>query len=216
MSEKSAGRRRPTGAEATRAFRFPIGLEMIEGENYRQREGYDVAYLKDEECPRYQYTVALSADSLGRAFVELAALLPAEVRVVLEIPGGKERGHDLCEVWTGPPRDRDLFVRAFREHEKLFANDGLVGFGAVSPDGLSELFLDEHKLIYFFTRDMDGPDAVLARLGVPAVPTVRHFSELGHVHMSLCGKGEGEPYWEVAEELTRTLGLECEETKEYS
>ena len=83
MNEKSAGRRRPAGAGATRAFRFPIGLEMIEGENYTQREGYDVAYLKDEECPRYQYTVALSADSAGGAFVELAALLPAEVRVVL-------------------------------------------------------------------------------------------------------------------------------------
>ena len=146
----------------------------------------------------------------------LAELLPEKVRVVLEVPGGEDRGRDVCDVWTGPPTDRGLFARAFREHERLFVHDGLVGYGAVSPDGLTELFLDEHKLIYFFTRDMDGPDAVLARLGVPTVATVRHFSELGHVHSSLCGKGDGEPYWEVAEELRRTLGLEWEETKEYS
>lgn len=200
----------------SRAFSFPIGLEMIEGENYRQREGCDVTYLKDEELPRYQYTVVLGADSVGGAFLELANLLPAEVRVVLEVPGGEERGRDVCEVWTGPTTARDLFVNAFREHERLFVHDGLVGYGAVSADGLTELFLDEHKLIYFFTRDMDGPDAVLARLGVPAAKRVRHFSELGHVHTSLCGKGEGEPYWEVAEELRRTFGLEWEETKEYS
>ncbi|MHC4250141.1 MAG: hypothetical protein ACYS9X_13515 [Planctomycetota bacterium] len=216
VNEGPGGLRRPAAPRDSRAFRFPIGLDMLEGENYRQREGYDVSYLKDEELPRYQYTVAVGADSVGRAFLELAGCLPEEVRVVLEVPGGEERGRDVCEVWTGPPTRRDLFVRAFREHERLFVHDGLVGYGAVSADRLTELFLDEHKLIYFFTRDMDGPDAVLARLGVPALPRVRHFSELGHVHTSLCGKGEGEPYWEVAEELGRALGLEWEETKEYS
>ena len=216
VNDEPGGRRRSAPVRDARAFCFPIGLEMMEGENYRQRESYDVSYLKDEELPRYQYTVALGADSVGRAFLELATCLPGKVRVVLEVPGGEESGRDVCEVWTGPPTERDLFVRAFRRHERLFVHDGLVGFGAVSADGLTELFLDEHKLIYLFTRDMDGPDAALARLGVPTVPMVRHFSELGHVHTSLCGKGEGEPYWEVAEELRRTLGLEWEETKEYS
>jgi hypothetical protein len=199
-----------------RAFRFPLGLEMMEGENYRQREGYDVSYLKDEELPRYQYTVALGSDSVGEAFAELAERLPDEVRVVLEVPGGEERGRDVCEVWTGPLTSRERFICAFRDHERLFVHDGLIGYGAVSPDGLTELFLDEHKLIYFFTRDMDDPDEVLSRLGVPSVPRIRHFSELGHVHTSLCAKGEGEAYWEAAEELRRALDLEWEETKEYS
>jgi hypothetical protein len=207
VNEEPGGHRRTPPVRGARAFRFPIGLEMIEGENYRQREGYDVTYLKDEELPRYQYTVALGADSVGGAFLELAALLPPEVRVVLEVPGGEDRGRDVCEVWTGPTTSRDLFISAFRGHERLLVHDGLVGYGAVSSDGLTELFLDEHKLIYFFTRDMDAPEAVLARLGVPTVKTVRHFSELGHVHMSLCGKGEGEAYWEVAEKLRRTFGL---------
>ena len=199
-----------------RSFEYPIGIEMIEGENYRQREGYEVVYLKDEELPRYQYTVAVSADSVGEAFRRLAGCLPGLVCVVLEVPGGEHDGRDVCEVWTGPPVKGDLLLRAFREHERLFVHDGLVGFGAVSEDGLSEVFLDEHKLIFVYTRDMDGPDAALAGLGVPAVSRLRHFSELGHVHTSLCGKGKGKPYWEVAEDLRRTLGLEWEETKEYS
>jgi hypothetical protein len=216
VNEEPGGRRRAGVPGTGRAFRFPLGLEMIEGENYRQREGYDVAYLKDEELPRYQYTVALSAESVGEAFRRLAEVLPEKVCVVLEVPGAERGGRDVCEVWTSPRVDRARFLEAFREHERLFVHDGLVGFGAVSSDGLTELFLDEHKLIYFYSRDMDGPDGVLSGLGVPAVPTVRHFSELGHIHSSLCAKGDGEAYWVVAEELKRKLELEWEETKEYS
>ena len=54
VNEEPVEHRRAPPLREARAFRFPIGLEMIEGENYRQREGYDVTYLKDEELPRYQ------------------------------------------------------------------------------------------------------------------------------------------------------------------
>lgn len=72
---------------APRPFRYPVGVEMIEGENYRQREGYDVIYLKDDEFPRYQYTICAGADRTGEVFRGLAGLLPEKVRGVLEIPG---------------------------------------------------------------------------------------------------------------------------------
>ena len=104
---------------------------------------------------------------------------------------------------------------AFRTHERVFVHDGMVAVGAVSTGGAMEVFLDEHKLIYFYAPDMSGPEEVLARLAIPARPALRHFSELGHVHVSLAGAGEGVSYREVADRLLRELGLELEETREY-
>ena len=215
--------RSPSGTRrspAPRPFRYPVGVEMIEGENYRQREGYDVIYLKDDDSPRYQYTIAAGADRTAEVFGALAGLLPEKVRGVLEIPGeppGPDGdGRDCCDVWMGPPVERAALTGAFDSHERLFAHDGMVGIGAVSPDGTTEVFLDEHKLIYFYAPEMDGADEALAALGIPARSVVRHFSELGHVHTSLSSKGAGEVYWEVADDLKRTLGLEWEETKKYT
>ena len=201
-------------------FRFPVGIDMIEGENYRQREGYDVIYLEDDDSPRYQYTVAAGADRTAEVFRALAGLLSEEVRVVLEIPGrlpGSDEGDgEVCEVWTSGPVPSRALLAAFDSHERLFVHDGMVGLGAVSRDGTTEIFLDEHKLMYFHAPEMDAADAVLAGLGLAARRSVRHFSELSHVHTSLASKGAGEPYRKVAEELKGTLGLEWEETKEYS
>jgi hypothetical protein len=203
------------GAEAC-AFRFPEGIEMIEGENYRQREGHDAIYLQDEEASRYQYTIAVSADRAAAVFRALAGLLTGSVCAVLEIPGPGEGHDDVCEVWSGKPAPREALLRAFADHERLFVHDGMIGFGAVSPDARMELFLDEHKLLYFYTPEMDEVDRVLDALGIPALRAVRHFSELGHVHVSLASRDAGEPGWEAVEKLKRRLGLEWEESKEYS
>jgi len=209
----SAGREDPGG------FRFPLGVELVEGENYRQRQGYDVVYLKDDETPRYQYTIAVSTASVADVFRRLAVLLGREVRAVLEIPGQDESAHEVCDVWMGRLVPREKFMRAFEAHEKLFVHDGMVGFGAISADGLRELFIDDHKLIYYYTPNMEEADKALAELALAPRNRLRHFSELAHVHVSLSGKGRkrrGEAYWEVAEELKRSLGLEWEESKEYS
>jgi hypothetical protein len=197
-------------------FRFPIGVDMIEGENYRQREGYDVIYLKDEETPRYQYTLAVSADRAAQVFERLCGLLPDEVRAVLEVPGPDDSAREICEVWMSGEVSAGQILEAFRKHALLFIHDGMVGFGAVSVDGLRELFMDEHKLIYYYAPDMEEADAMLADIGLRPLKVVRHFSELGHVHVSLSGKEAGEAYWEVAEELKKSLGLEWEESKEYT
>jgi hypothetical protein len=213
---EGTGRRRGSRRPSRRRFRFPLGVELFEGENYRQREGYEIVYLKDDELPRYQYTIAVSAHRTGEVFRRLASLLAAKVRVVLETPGTDGSDREVCDVWMSRPVTRGAFLRAFSAHERLFVHDGMVGFGAVDPDGARELFLDEHKLLYFYAPDMDGADAVLAELGLPALEVVRHFSELGHVHVSLSAKGRGESYWDAAEELHGRLRLEWEESREYS
>jgi hypothetical protein len=197
-------------------FRFPIGVEMIEGENYRQREGYDVIYLKDEDAPRYQYTIAVSAHRAAKVFVRFLRLLPDDVRAVLEVPGPEESNREICDVWMSRSISRSKLLRAFLDHQRLFVHDGMVGFGAISTDGMTELFMDEHKLIYYYAPDMDRADRALRELCLPGLPVVRHFSELGHIHVSLSGKQAGEAYWEAAERLKKSLGLDWEESKEYT
>ena len=199
-----------------REFVFPTGVQMAEGENYRQREGYDVTYLKDEETPRYQYAVAVGADRAGELFVRLAGLLPGLACAILEIPAPEGDSEDVCDVWMGEPVERERLLTAFKAHRHLLVNDGMVGFGAVSADGETELFIDEHKLIYLYVKNMEEADAALAEFGLTAQEVLRHYSELAHVHVSLSSGGAGESYWDAAEDLKKALGLQWEESKEYS
>lgn len=213
----AGGHRGRRAVQRRRRFAYPVGVRMVEGENYRQREGYEVAYRHDDEPARYQYTIAVGTDRAAAVFLRLAEILPRSVCAVLEIPGpAEEAGRDLCEVWIGRPRPKAHFLRAFKARRRLFVHDGMVGFGCLSPDGGFEVFLDEHKLLCFYAPNMDRADEVMEEFGLPYVRTVRHFSELAHVHVSLAKKGAGEDWWEAAEKLKGRLGLEWEETKEYS
>lgn len=218
---RGRGRRKEVpcaGRKGLGGFRFPLGVKMIEGENYRQKEGYEVIYLKDEETPRYQYTIAVSAPAIAEIFRRFAKLLGPEVRAVLEVPGQDDSKREVCDVWVGRLVSRAKFMREFEKHLDLFLHDGMVGFGAISADDLRELFIDDHKLVYYYTPTMEQADAILTELGIPYFKRLRHFSELAHIHTSLPRRGRRkfETYWEVAEKLKRVLGLEWEESKEYS
>ena len=199
-------RRRP------HAFKYPLGIKLAEGENYRQHECYEAEYLADEEYPRYQYTIAVSAERLPKLFKGLAGILPEEVSIILEVPGPEE---DSCDIWMSPFVGRAELLRIFRRHQGLLCNDGMVGYGAMNPDERVELFLDEHKMVYYYGPDMDPPDGVLGRLKVPYVKVLRHYSELSHVHYALAGEG-GEDYLGVAERLMKELDLEYQESRRYT
>lgn len=196
-------------------FEYPVGVELTEGENYRQREGYEVTYLKDDDFPRYQFTVAVSARRVPRLFRRLAGLLPEGVRTICEIPGPPQGDRDVCEVYMSGEVSLDEFLHAFDAHDHMFSHDGMVGYGAMDDGNHSEIFLDDHKLIYFYSTDLDGPENALAECAVPCVQTLKHFSELSHIHNSLASRGLGEDYIEVFEELKTAFNMKWQETKEY-
>ena len=196
-------------------FEYPVGVELTEGENYRQREGYEVTYLKDDEFPRYQFTVAASARRVPQIFCKLGRLLPDRVRTICEIPGPPQGGKDVCEVYMSEDISLDEFLNAFEAHDHMFSHDGMVGFGAMSDDDHSEIFLDDHKIIYFYGIDLDGPENVLAECSVPCVRMLKHYSELSHIHNSLASRGLGEDYIAVFEELKNAFAMKWQETKEY-
>lgn len=199
-------RRRP------HSFRYPLGIELVEGENYRQYESYEAEYLIDDEYPRYQYTIAVSTERLPGLFAALAAALPDRVSIILEVPGTDE---DSCDIWMSPGLPKIAFLECFRRHSQLFCNDGMVGYGAMAPDTHVELFMDEHKIVYYYGSIMDPPDGVLGRFKVPYVGSLRHYSELSHVHYALASRG-GEDYLAVAERLMEEMDLEYQESRKYT
>lgn len=196
-------------------FEYPMGVELTEGENYRQREGYEVTYLKDDEFPRYQFTVAVSACRVPEVFRRLGALLPEMVRVIFEIPGPPQGEKDVCEVFMSDDIRREEFLRAFDAHDQMFSQDGMVGFGSMTESNHVEIFLDDHKLIYFYSTDLDDPERILAACSLPCFRVLKHFSELSHIHNSLASRGLGEDYIAVFEEFKGSLKLQWQETKEY-
>lgn len=203
-------------ADASGKFYYPIGIEMDEGENYRQAQAYEVNYLADDEYPRYQYLAVLSVERLAGVFERLAGLLPEWVSVIMEVPAPEERGADYCDIWVSPPIPKSKVLEIFREHAFLLCHDGMLGFGAAEPEeGGDELFLDDHKILYYYTPDIGKVEPIFEAEHLPAMKRLRHFADLSHVHYNLAHRNQGEDYLSVLENLRREIGLEWQDTKEY-
>ena len=203
-------------ADATGKFFFPIGVEMDEGENYRQTQAYEVNYLLEEGGQRYQYVVVVTVERVAGLFEKLTANLPEWVSAIMEVPAPEERSQDFCDVWMSPPVPKQKFLEVFQQHVFLFCHDGMVGFGGANPEeGGDELFLDDHKILYYSTSALGSVKPLLESEGLPYLKRLRHFSDLSHVHYSLSRRNQGEDYLKVLESLRSQIGLEWQDTKEY-
>jgi len=237
-------KREPISTSSLRGFVSPLGIRLVEGENYRQREAYEIRYLKDDDIPRYQFTIAISLRRAGALLRRLLRLLDSPVATIIEIPapedaeppdepaeddeGGNEdwrtderrerddEMQDLCDVWMSQELDVRSVLRAFSDHEHLLLHDGLIGFGALSAKAHTELFLDDHKLIHLYTPDLESPEHILHDFGLAATDRLRHFSDLVHTHYSLSALALGEDYVEVFDELRERLRLSWQDTREYT
>ena len=239
-------KKRPNLSLSTQGtFLYPAGVDLYEGENYRQREGYEVRYLKDDEFPRYQFTIAASMHRAGALFRRLLALMGDPLCAILEVPAADEagpmepteppdeweeepegpeepRGEPLepglerCDIWMSPELPARRILRAFTRYEQLFLHDGMIGFGALSPVTSVELVLDDDKLFHFYTADLEKPEEVLSHFGIPAVDVLRHFSDLTHAHHALVSYGLGEDYRVAFEELCEDLDMTRQTSRPYS
>jgi len=217
MGMNRGDRRNTLKRDASGKFFYPIGIELVEGENYRQSEAYEVAYITEDEFPHYQYTVALSIEKVASTFERLSQILPEWVSTIVEVPAPGEQGYTMADVWMSPPIPKSKMFETFKSHVHLFCHDGMVGFGAMAPEeGGEELFVDDHKIIYCSVHEMGRVEPILERDGVRSVKKLRHFSDLSHVHYNLYRKGQGEDYLAVLETLRKEIGLEWQDSKDYS
>ncbi|MBN1808816.1 MAG: hypothetical protein JW909_07080 [Planctomycetes bacterium] len=217
MSLDGGEQRKTLKRDASGKFFYPIGIEMVEGENYRQAQAYEVAYITEDEYPHYQYTVVVSIEKVAALYKRLASVLPDWVSVIIEVPAPGEQGYSMADVWMSPPVPKTKMLEVFDRHIHLFCHDGMVGFGSMTPeDGGEELFLDDHKIIYCSVLEMGTVEPILESEGLKAQKKLRHFSDLSHVHYNLYRRGQGEDYLAVLEGLRKEIGLEWQDSKDYS
>jgi len=201
MASNKGNRKSVLKRDASGKFYFPIGIDMVEGENYRQSEAYEVSYLAEDDIPHYQYT----------------EFLPDWVSVIVEVPAPGEHGLSMADVWISSPVPKSKMLEIFDRHVHLFCHDGMVGFGTMAPEeGGEEIFLDDHKIIYCSAHELGTIEPILEKENLKAARKLRHFSDLSHVHYNLYRKGQGEDYLAVLENLRKEIGLEWQDSKDYS
>jgi hypothetical protein len=194
-------------------FDYPLGFQTPERTNFRQREGYEAVFLKDEELPRYRYSLVLGANRIGRAVDMAFDLFPPRLHVILEESTFDEDERPCVEVWSGAETDKNVIRRAWEVHRELFINDGMVGFGCANFDRGVEMFLDCHKVLYVYAPDMEIPDRIVRALDLKCHRRLPHISDLGYDAVALHDMGLGEDYRDVLEELRTELDLELAEVR---
>lgn len=186
-------------------FRLPLGLEVIEGENFRQHEGYEVTYLPDDVTPRYQFFVMADTNRLPATFRRLARGIPDPVRLVVEVPRDPDADPSY-DVYISDKIRRSEALRAFDDNEFLICNDGMIGFGMFCDED-QEVFIDDHKALYFWGANLDLTRKELDEAGLRERKRLRSFFEIDHIHHSLLNKDRQEDYIATLRNLQESYGL---------
>jgi len=145
-----------------------------EGYSTRQRGGYVV------------FVVNVSADRIGRVFLELASIVDPPGFFVLETPTHfdeekklrpttKEPFHEDVHYLDGisVARMKDIFQR----FGSVLVNDGLASFGFGSHKGRDEVFIGAYKIFYIYADRPDKYRDALGCLGFSEVSELRTVRE---------------------------------------
>lgn len=177
--------RRPLIRKKVGDFLFPYG--SFPDEDIAQIEGYQTEFFtpptEDRMGDRYRTVAMASAEKIGPLFLDLCALLPARLHVVVE--RASEDVYTDRDVFISDIEvDADDFIEVFKAYEFTFCEDGQIGVGAFGPDQPFELFLSDHKEIVIFSDDVEPVHEVLRRHGLQSV-TLEYYYDRPHQHLSL-------------------------------
>lgn len=139
---------------AVEGFTFPLGVYPVEP--LKPRPGYCVNFEPAdggegegdwEEWPdRYVYDIVASAQHVQPLFRHLLTLLPLRVFPILDVLG-HDAYREIDPFISYEPIGLDRLMDATREWKDFFYEDGLCGFGAMSEEPFTYVFLDEHKIL---------------------------------------------------------------------
>ncbi len=201
-------------AKQIQEFEFPAGIQMPQRSNFRQREGYEVSYLKDDDMPRYRYSMVLSAARIRTAMELVLDMMPPVVSLVIEESKLGGRDGPRVEVWASAEMRLDIARQVWNDHHHLFVHDAMVGIGLADSGAGLEVSLDCHKILYIYSAQMEPPEKIVQTLNLTYFKRLPHISDLGYAPLSLRELDRGEDYAEVLEELRTELGLDLAEVRE--
>ena len=200
------------------SFLYPYGT--FPDEDYEQIEGYESDYFTapDEEAvgDRYRTVVVVSAEKLVPLFLDLCALLPEQVHVVLE--RASEDIYTERDVFLSDSEvTREQFMEVFKTYQFAFAEDGMLGLGAFGHEMPFELFLADHKEIVVFAPELAPVTAVLQQHGLKSCK-LEYFYERSHTHLALTQyrglRSAQFDYLHVADTLRHVFGMNLQQDDE--
>ena len=169
---------------------LPLGLHVDDEPSDSFDEGYEVQWRDDEDPPHYFFHAQVSVLRLQRLLPTALRTLPRFCHAVLEV----RRSDTEMEVDPdGPAVDRyvsELLPRGeilavFERYSFPLLHDGMAGFGAYDPSSVSEVFLDDHKLLSLFSPSMEPFEQLLAAHRVPHCRELHTLLDVDHEHHTL-------------------------------
>jgi hypothetical protein len=166
-------------------FLFSYG--SFPDEDVPQVEGYETEFFtappEDRMGDRYRTIALVSAEKIGPIFLDLCALLPPHVSVVVE-RASEDVYLDRDVFISDIEVDAEDFIEVFKAYEFTFCEDGNIGVGAFAPDQPFEVFLSDHKEIVVYAEDAAVVHEVLGRHGVRS-RKLAYYYDHPHQHVSL-------------------------------
>jgi hypothetical protein len=201
-------------------FLYPYG--SFPDDDFEQGEGYESDYFtpgeQDPVGERYRTVAMVSAEKLVPIFLDLSALLPPEVHVVME--RASEDVYTERDIFVSEEEvDREQFIEVFKTYEFTFAEDGMLGVGAFGHDPSVEIFMADHKEIVVFSPDLGPVVGVLKRHGLQS-RKLDYFYERSHTHVPLTQyrglRGTQFDWLHVADTMRHVFGMQLQGDEEHN
>jgi len=162
------------------ALRPDILRPFIPGEGF-------VSGAASADSPRGERCIQCCVDSsrLMEVFFVLVGLLPDAVSMVMEeiVSRGKPRAYQNDRM------EKVIATSRLVDFEDFFIGDGFSGIGFFSDETDEEIFADEHKLIYIYTRSQEKYIDALRSFALAQAKRLSLISEYPHIHFRTSGLG---------------------------
>lgn len=198
-------------------FAFPLGVYPVEA--MTPKPGYTIQFEPAdgddeegewEEWPdRYVFDIVMPATRMP-LFCHLAlATMTERLYPILDVLG-QDAYREIDPYISYDLVGQDRILDAWRKYKDFFFEDGLVGFGAMSEEPFSYLFVDEHKIVTIRVEPhmKERIERLLRSFGLEPMEDPAGADAAAHEHRGVLLAPESQPDLMTFEELVEALKVE--------
>ena len=198
-------------------FAFPLGVYPVEA--MTPKPGYTIQFEPAdgddeegewEEWPdRYVFDIVLPATRTP-LFCHLAlATMTDRLYPILDVLG-QDAYREIDPYISYDLVGQDRILDAWRKYHDFFFEDGLVGFGAMSEEPFSYLFIDEHKIVTIRVEPhmKERIERLLRSFGLEPMEDPAGADAAAHEHRGVLLAPESQPELMTFEEIVEALKVD--------
>lgn len=198
-------------------FAFPLGVYPVEA--MTPKPGYTIQFEPAdgddeegewEEWPdRYVFDIVLPATRTP-LFCHLAlATMTERLYPILDVLG-QDAYREIDPYISYDLVGQDRILDAWRKYKDFFFEDGLVGFGAMSEEPFSYLFVDEHKIVTIRVEPhmKERIERLLRSFGLEPMEDPAGADAAAHEHRGVLMAPESQPELLTFEEIVEALKVD--------